>query len=106
MRGIAIQFLQQNILNLHPMIYFGFTAIWLLILISAVISVRSLEIPVGFKVVWLLLIFFVPIAGLALYALRCLMRADWNALAPLFHSRKLNQHLPSAKAPNVPRRKA
>jgi len=106
MRGIVIHFLQQDILNLHPMVYWGLAAIWLLLLISAVISVRTLEIPVAAKVVWLLLIFLAPVAGLALYALRCLFKSNWQALAPLFHSRKLNQHLPSAKASNVPRSKA
>jgi uncharacterized membrane protein len=106
MRGIVIHFLKQDILNLHPMIYWGLAAIWLLLLISAVVSVRSLEISTAAKAVWLLLILFVPVAGLALYAFRCLLKSNWEALAPLFHSRKLNQQLPSAKAPVAPRRKA
>ncbi len=104
MRGIVINFLNLEVLNLHPAVYCGFAAIWLLLLISAVISVRTLEIPIAAKLVWLLLIFVVPIAGIGLYALRCLLKADWKALAPLFHSRKLNQQLPSAKIPNAPRR--
>jgi hypothetical protein len=106
MRGIVIHFLQQEILNLHPMIYWGLAMVWLLLLISAVISVRTLEIPTAAKVFWLLLIFLVPVAGLALYALRCLLRSNWQVLAPLFHSRKLNQQLPSGKAPVAPRGKA
>ncbi|RYD84358.1 MAG: hypothetical protein EOP84_05705, partial [Verrucomicrobiaceae bacterium] len=53
MRGIVIHFFQQDILNLHPMVYWGLAAVWVLLLISAVISVRTLAIPVGAKVVWL-----------------------------------------------------
>ncbi|MBX3742201.1 MAG: hypothetical protein KF712_14505 [Akkermansiaceae bacterium] len=93
-------------MNLHPMIYWGIAVVWLLLLISAVTSIRTLEIPVAVKVVWLLLILLLPVAGLALYALRCLFKSDWQALAPLFHSRKLNQQLPSGKASAAPRGKA
>ncbi len=99
MKGIFIHFFKLEILNLHPMIYWAVAAVWLLLLISAVNSIRTISLSIGAKMVWLLLIFFLPVVGLALYALRCLFKTNWKALAPLFHSRKLNQQLPSVKVP-------
>lgn len=102
MRAVVINFFHLEVLNLHPVVYWGLAAVWFLLLISAFMSVRSLPIPSGAKLVWSLIIVAIPIIGLAVYALRCLVSANWLILAPLFRSRHLDRQIlsadPAAKA--------
>lgn len=96
MRNIVIHFFRLEILNMHPGVYWGLAIIWLLLIVSAFASVRSLAIPAIAKNVWLLVILAIPILGLAAYAFRCLARANWHALKPWFQSRKVDKHLASS----------
>lgn len=101
MRAVVINFFHLEILNLHPVVYWGLAAVWFLLLVSAFVSVRSLTNAVA-KLAWFLAILALPVVGLAAYALRCLFTANWQVLAPLFQSRRLDRHIsplaPSGKS--------
>ena len=90
MRSIVINFLSLEVLNLHPAIYWGLGGVWLLILISAFMSIRSLSINISAKVAWFLVIIAIPIFGLTAYALRCIFHGNWQILKPLFQTRKMS----------------
>jgi hypothetical protein len=60
-------------------------------------SLRSLSIPFWAKFLWFIILAALPIIGLALYALRCLIKADWYFIKPLFQSRKMDQQISSPK---------
>lgn len=106
MRGIVIHFLRLEVLNLHPMVYWGLAGVWILILVSAFISVRSLSISTGAKAGWFFLIIAVPILGLTTYSLRCLFKNDWRAFEFLFHSRSLVRQISSVEPSINPAKKA
>ncbi len=82
MLQVFIRFLTLNVVSEHPMVYTGLAAVWLLLLLAAFSSLRILEVPVGAKIAWTLLILCVPLVGLGIYALRCLVKADWGFLKP------------------------
>lgn len=97
MRNIIINFLSLEVRSIHPAVYWGLAIIWVLVLVSALISVRSLPASGLVKVVWFILILAVPILGLGIYALYCLFSANWEMLKPLFQNRRLDrQSSPSA----------
>lgn len=106
MRGIVTHFLRLEVLNLHPMVYWGLAGVWLLLLLAAIASVRSLKISTAAKIVWLSLILALPILGLAIYALRCLACAKWEVLKPWFQSRRVDQELATAGTSADPSAKA
>lgn len=84
MSQIVLRFFTFEVISEHPAAYWGLAVVWLLLLIASLSSLRSLEISLVAKIVWFLLIFFVPLAGLFVYALRCFVKGDWSFLKPLF----------------------
>ncbi|QTN31994.1 hypothetical protein HZ994_06515 [Akkermansiaceae bacterium] len=91
---------------MHPAVYWGVAAAWLLLLISAFMSVRSLSIATAAKVAWFLAILALPILGLAAYALRCLLAGNWQIIAPFFQSRRLDRQISRTVASGNPAAKA
>ena len=87
MRGVITRFLNLQVMNFHPAVYWGLLIIWVILLVAAFSSLREIEMSLGAKIAWFLVILFVPIIGLALYAVRCLIRSDWTFLKPLLQSR-------------------
>jgi hypothetical protein len=106
MRAIVTNFLRLEILNHHPVVYWGLAAVWFLILVSAFMSVRSLSISTGVKSAWFMVIVAIPILGLAAYAFRCIASANWKALKPLFQARKLDKQMSSAGSSDDPASRA
>ena len=87
MRNIVINFLSLDIKSVHPVVFWGLAIIWVLVLVSAFMSVRSLPTKTLVKVVWFVLIIAIPVLGLGIYALRCLVSANWQMFKLLFQSR-------------------
>jgi hypothetical protein len=79
----VIRFLSFNVMSTHPGVYWGLLLVWIILLVAAFSSVRSREMRASAKVVWMVIIFLVPLAGLACYAFWCLLRGDWSFLKPL-----------------------
>lgn len=67
-------------MSIHPMIYWGVAAVWLILLIAGIFSISSYSIPRWRKLLWAVFILAVPILGLAIYTIRCLFLADWSLL--------------------------
>lgn len=63
-----------------------------MMVLSAFMSLRSLAMGTAGKLAWFLAILTLPILGLAAYAIRCLFTANWQMLAPLFQSRRMDRH--------------
>ncbi len=84
MLQVVIRFLTFDVVSTHPAVYWGLAGVWLILIVAAISSLRSLEIPTGAKVAWFLLILCVPLFGLGIYALRCLLKGDWSFLKPFF----------------------
>jgi hypothetical protein len=82
MRGIIIRFFTMDILNDHPAVYWGLALIWVILLVAAISSLRSLHVSGKVKAFWLAIILLIPIVGMALYSIRCLIKADWSGLKP------------------------
>lgn len=87
MRAVIINFLSLNVLNTHPAVYWALAAVWISLCVSAFHSLRSQETSAGSRAVWMGVILFLPILGLAAYSVFCLIKADWGFLKPLFQSR-------------------
>jgi hypothetical protein len=83
MLQVFLRFLTFNVVSDHWAAYYGLLAVWILLVVAALFSVRSLEISTRAKVSWLSVIVFVPLFGLGVYSLRCLMLGDWSFLKPL-----------------------
>lgn len=83
MLTVILRFLTFNVVSEHWAVYWGLLAVWIILLIAAFSSVRSLEISGIAKALWILFILLVPLFGLVIYALRCLVKGDWAFLKPL-----------------------
>lgn len=88
MLTIVVRFLTFNVISTHPAVYWGLALVWLILLVASLSSLRSLEIPFGFKFAWFSFILCIPIIGLAVYASRCLLKGNWSFFNPIFASSK------------------
>ena len=86
MREVFNRFITFDALNDHPMIHAGLAIIWVLLLVAAFLSIRSQTFGAVAKWIWFLVILALPILGLAIYAVWCLVRADWSFLKFIFGS--------------------
>ena len=89
-----MRFATLNAQNVIPYVYVAISVVWLVMLATAVTSLRQQQISRGAKVVWLLLIVLLPVLGLGLYCLRCLIRAEYPLLQQLGvfnNSRTMNE---------------
>jgi hypothetical protein len=93
MLQVLIRFFTFNVMSEHPAVYWGLAAVWLILLLAAVSSLRSLPISTGAKVAWFALIFLVPLIGLGIYALRCLIMTDWSFFKPFLVPPKTTQKI-------------
>lgn len=84
MLQIVIRFLTFEVINVHPAVYWGLLSIWVMLLIAAASSLRGLEISSRAKTGWILLILLIPVFGMGIYTLRCLVKNDWSFLKPFF----------------------
>lgn len=87
MKDVVIRFFQMEVLTDHPLIYWALLLVWCLLLASAWSSLRNFDGPTWMGWIWMVFILAVPIAGLGIYTLRCLIKADWSFLKPLSQSR-------------------
>lgn len=91
MRDTIIHFLTFNAQASHSAVYLALVLIWLSMLAASIMSLRSLDLKTGNKVVWLCLILFLPIGGMAIYSLFCLFRSDWSFMRILSGSGEKNK---------------
>lgn len=95
MLQVLIRFLTFNVMSEHPGVYWGLAAVWLILLLAAFSSLRSLPISTAARIAWFGLIFFVPLIGLGIYALRCLFMGDWRFFKPFLLPQKTTRKIAS-----------
>ena len=66
--------------NIIPEVYIGLLFIYAALLLTTLNSIRSNSSSRVRKFVWALLILFLPIGGMAIYAISCLVTADHSFL--------------------------
>ncbi len=93
MLQILTRFLTFNVMSEHPAVYWGLAAVWLILLMASVSSLRSLPISTNRKVAWFAVIFLLPLFGLGLYAIRCILQGDWSFFKPFFVRPKTAQKI-------------
>jgi hypothetical protein len=80
MRDTIIRFLTVNPLNEHPLVYWGLAVVWVVMILNCIASLRQQEMSIPARWLWFLVILLLPILGMALYLIRCLMTADYSFL--------------------------
>lgn len=80
MRDAIMRFLAINPLNDHPMIYWGMIVVWLVLVLTCFFSIRSLRIGLGARWAWFSLVLCVPVLGMFIYLVWCLIKADYSFL--------------------------
>jgi hypothetical protein len=88
MLQVLIRFFTFNVMSEHPAVYWGLAAVWLILLLASVSSLRSQPLSMGAKLAWFALILFLPLIGLGIYALRCLFTAEWSFFKPFLAPQK------------------
>lgn len=88
---VLIRLLTFNVMSEHPAVYWGLAAVWTVLLLTSVSSLRSLDIPARSKLLWFAFIFFIPLIGLGAYAVRCIVKSDWGFLRPFFVPSRTSQ---------------
>jgi len=80
MKEVIIRFATLNVQNVISYVYVAIFVVWLTMVLSALMSLRSQEIAFRWKLIWAALIIVLPIVGMAGYAIFCLVRADYPTL--------------------------
>ncbi|MDF1852678.1 MAG: PLDc N-terminal domain-containing protein [Verrucomicrobiales bacterium] len=84
---VIARFLQLEVSTYHFVIPWSIGFLWLVLLGTTFSSLRSLDLEPRRKVFWGMVVLFLPLLGLAAYAFRCLICADWTFLKPLLQTR-------------------
>lgn len=84
MLDVFTRFLTFEVISTHPVVPWAIGTTFLLLILSSILSITSLNIGRFAKTMWGLLIILLPIIGLFIYSLRCLCRSDWSILKPFF----------------------
>ena len=80
MRETIVRFFTIDPLNEHPLIYWTLAAVWLVLIVNCIASLRVQPISISMRWFWIILIVALPIGGMALYLLRCLVKTDYSFL--------------------------
>jgi hypothetical protein len=86
--------------NVSMEVYWALGSIYIMLWIAAILSVVSKRKTLTHRLAWILLVTFVPVLGIALHCLSCLVTADYQFLkqfglgtskaAPKFQSNSQN----------------
>lgn len=75
---VVLRLFTLQAISVHPMIYWGMGVVWVAMLLATWSSIKGLPVSAGRRWFWLLLVVLVPIVGLFLYLMRCLVTADYG----------------------------
>lgn len=80
MKTAIHRFITLDARNIIPEVYYGLLFIYAALLFTTLNSIHSQDISPAGKMLWTLFVIVTPIAGMALYAMRCLLTADHSFL--------------------------
>lgn len=99
----VFRFLQLDVMTDHAFIPWAILIIWISLLFAASSSLKALDISPATRVSWGFFIVLIPFIGLAAYALRCLLKADWSFTKPFFRTKSQSirafEKTPSMRTP-------
>jgi hypothetical protein len=93
---LLVNFLNFQALNTPPEVYWALSGIWFLLLLAGVLSVLGRRCAWWAKAFWLLVVVGLPIVGLFLYCLYCLVAADYAFLKMFGLHKQTAAHLRAA----------
>jgi hypothetical protein len=96
MLQVLINLLTLNALNTPPEVYAGLVAAWLLLVVAGIASVISQPFSRIGKIAWIILVLALPVMGMVIYCVRCLLGADYAFLKMFGLHRQTSAHLRSA----------
>ena len=83
MRTTLVHFLTFRAQNVSPEVYWALAVIYALMVVATVASILSEKNGAIRKFLWLLVILLLPLAGMLLYTMRCMVIADFGFLKQL-----------------------
>lgn len=88
-------------LNTPREVYFGLALAWLLLLGAGIASVISRKGHLWLKLVWMLVVVGLPVVGLFLYCLVCVLTADYSFLKLFGLHRQAASYLRNPPPPSI-----
>lgn len=80
MKEIFFRFITIHPLNDHPILGWALGFIWLVMVGNCVASIRQQPMEIRARLIWMLVVAFVPIFGMLAYLGYCLLKADYAFL--------------------------
>jgi hypothetical protein len=80
MKAVIHRFITLDARNVIPEVYLGLLLIYAVLLLTTLNSIRTQTISPARKILWALFVIMTPMAGMAIYALICIMTADHSFL--------------------------
>jgi len=80
MRGVITRFFNFQALNTIPEVYVYALVILAVLVIITWFSIFSQNFGLGAKTFWLMVVTYLPIFGIVIYCVFCLIRADYSYL--------------------------
>ena len=93
MREMIIHFVFLKAQVTDPLVYGIIFLLFFGLLCASIMSLRSMEMGLGGKLAWLLVILLVPIFGLAAYCFYCLFKGDWSFFKFVFGAPRTKEGL-------------
>lgn len=100
MLQILINFFTLNALNTPPEVYIGLAAIWALLLAAGVASIILRALSVWTAAGWIVLLLGLPIVGMFVYCVWCMLSADYSFLKMFGLHRQTASYLRTASLRN------
>jgi hypothetical protein len=89
---VITNLLTLNALNTPPEVYWALAAAWVLIVTAGITSIASQHFSTITKIIWLLVIIAIPVAGMLLYCAYCILSAEYAIIRMLgLHKHTSNQ---------------
>ncbi len=80
MKEVLIRFITIHPMNDHPILGWAMALVWLVLVGNCVASIRQQPMEIRTRLMWMLLVVFVPIFGMLAYLGYCLLKADYTFL--------------------------
>ena len=77
MKEVFFRFITIHPMNDHPILGWALAIVWLVLVGNCMASIRVQPIEIKSRLVWMLVVAFVPIVGMAAYLIYCLLKADY-----------------------------
>ena len=88
MRALFVRWLNLDAQNFIPEVWAAVGVLWVLLVVFAIMSIRSQSMTARSKILWGLFVIAVPFVGLFIYCVYCLARVDYYMFEFLLFRRR------------------